>query len=167
MEEVPMKGLHKMPLKKMTYERTIQLGSKFIVENGSEYSTNRMGSYYREMIIRNEMMKHDFTKRQLNILIFIANHSFAFLKGEALIPKLQDFELAGIGKTKIKEELTRLEDMHVIKWNREMRTFAISDVDVWKVPYNDGYNEDRAREIFILNVKHAGLDSSKIENDIE
>lgn len=154
-----------MPLKKMTYERTLQLNSEFLKHADGEISTERFNIFVKEMLIRNELMKHDFTKRQLNILIFIANHSFAFTKEEALIPKLQDFEIAGISKSKVKTELEKLENMNVIQWNREVNTFRVLDLEKWVVPFNSGYSEDRARELFMVNVRHAGLDANQFSEN--
>jgi len=91
----------------MTYERVLELHSDVLKNADGEISSERFDIYLKEMIIRNEIMKHDFTKRQLNIMTFIANHSFAFMKDFAVVPKLKDFELCGVSVKHIKDELKK------------------------------------------------------------
>lgn len=112
-----------------------------------------------DMMVNASILQHDFTKRQLVIIKFIMTLSFGFQKREALIPKLQDFELAGISKKKIKDELKKLIDMNVVNWNKDENLFSITDPRKWDtVPYNVGYNIPRSRELFYLNIVHAGID---------
>jgi hypothetical protein len=111
-----------------------------------------------EMMVRSAILHANLTKRQMIILNFIMTLSFAFQKREAVIPKLKDFELAGINSRKIKEELKKLIDMKVIKWNRDENLFSIEDPREWETPYNAGFNIHRARDLFYMNIVHSGID---------
>jgi len=47
--------------------------------------------------------------------------------------------------------------MGVIEWIKEENLFKINDPDLWEnVPYNSGYNENRSKDLFIVNLKHSG-----------
>lgn len=113
----------------------------------------------KEVLVITEVLKRDFTKRQLCILGSIMTFSYFHGKESALIPRLSDFELAGISKTKINAELTRLVEMNVIKWVRgkDYNEFSFNDPNEWKSEYHKKYNRQRSTEIFFLNLKHAGL----------
>jgi hypothetical protein len=113
----------------------------------------------KDILIRAEILKRNFTKRQLTILSLIVTFSFLYGKETALIPKLKDFELTGLSATKIKDELTKLVEMNIITWERGKDTneFSINDPCEWKAAYHSTYNDIRASELFFLNLKHAGV----------
>lgn len=147
-----------MPWARMTHERKMKvykdiLGDMIVGKRDLDLTIH-------ELLVRAEILKHDFTKRQMTILMFIFTFSFAYGKDSAYIPKLQDFEIAGVSKTKIKAELNQLVKMNVIEWNQEEMVFKIKDTSTWEVPYNAGYNDVRSNELFILNLEHSGYDVS-------
>lgn len=111
----------------------------------------------KELMIRGEVLKRDFTKRQMNIISLIFSFSYYLGKERAVIPKMQDFELAGVSKVKIRNELLQLVEMDIIDWNEEDNTFAIKDIRGWKAKYHSGYNDERSTELFKLNLKDAGI----------
>jgi Bacteriophage replication protein O len=145
-----------MPWANLTHER-IQTMYKDIIEDRAVKNRD-MDLLIKEMLVRAEILKRDFTKRQLVVLSVIVTFSYFYGKDSALIPKLQDFSLAGISPTKIKDELTKLEDLGVIDWKRGKGTneFSIKDPRSWTVPYHTNYDDRRSKELFILNLKHAG-----------
>lgn len=116
----------------------------------------------KEMMIRGEVLKRDFTKRQQNIIWFIYTFSFYYGKDKALIPRLQDFELCGIGRTKIKQELDKLINMNVIEHNELLSLYGITDPSKWLAPYHAGYNPSRSQELFLLNLRDAGVPVEKL-----
>jgi hypothetical protein len=111
-----------------------------------------------EFMIRAEMLKRDFTKRQLKVITFIFSFSLAYGKKYALIPQLQDFEVSGVSKTKIKKELDNLVAMRVIEVNKEESLYRILHPLEWDAPYHQGYNDMRSRELFVMNAEHANID---------
>jgi hypothetical protein len=113
----------------------------------------------KEVMIRTEILKRDFSKRQLTILSVIMTFSYFYGKESAWIPKLKDFAIAGVSPTKITEELTKLVDMGVITWQRGKDTneFAINDPTLWTTRYHSSYDDVRSRELFFVNLKHAGI----------
>ena len=125
--------------------------------------TSKDGNYLmRDLYVRSELMKYDFTKRQHSILKFIFAASYDYGKDTAIIPNMRDWELCGVQSFKAKCELERLEEMKVISWNRETHEFGITDPRIREAPRNYYYNNTRARELFILNLKHAGIDVDSI-----
>jgi hypothetical protein len=120
---------------------------------------NDVNLIMKEMLVRAESLKRDFTKRQMNIIGFIFTFSFAYGKEWALIPKMKDFEIAGISSVKIRNEIDQLIEMGVVNWNQEEMLFSINDPREWHgAPYHSTYNDVRSRELFVLNVQHAGID---------
>jgi hypothetical protein len=117
---------------------------------------------FRELLVRAEILKRDFTKRQKNIIWMIFTFSFPYGKYHAVIPKLKDFELCGVSKTKIKEELNRLVELNVLSWDEGLNKFEIKSPVEWEAPYHYGYNDPRSVELFILNLKDSGVDITPI-----
>lgn len=145
-----------MPHAKNTYERTEKvykfLLKDFILEANSNYEIK-----VKELLVRAEVQKRDFTKRQLNIISTIISFSFNYGKETALL-KASDFALAGISAKKINEELTKLIEMEVINWDKDFNEFRIEEPRFWKAPYHNFYDDQRSQELFLLNLKHAGFD---------
>ncbi|MFL6479342.1 MAG: replication protein [Bacillales bacterium] len=146
-----------MPWAKMTRKRIMtvykELFNKIVMRERDVDLT------VKEVLIRTEILKRDFSKRQLSILSLIMTFSYFYGKDSAIIPKLKDFSLAGVSQTKITGELTKLVDMGVITWNRGKDTneFAINDPTEWRTPYHSTYDDIRSRELFFLNLRHAGI----------
>ncbi|WP_026572470.1 replication protein [Bacillus sp. UNC438CL73TsuS30] len=111
----------------------------------------------QEMFIRMEVLRRNFTKRQMNIISMILSLSFYIGKEKAIIPKMRDWEIAGISKIKARSELTQLVELGVIEWDEEKNIFSLTDPRGWKVKYHSGYNDERASEIFLLNLKDTGI----------
>ncbi|MET3689864.1 hypothetical protein ABIC37_005414 [Priestia megaterium] len=94
----------------------------------------------------------DFTKRQGNIMAFILLLSRQNKEYIAHVPELCDFEYCGVSRTKVKEELVKLEKANVLKWNREEMLFQINhNADEWKVKPTPLFNKDRLQKLIELN----------------
>lgn len=155
-----------LPWASSTYERTIEAYQELL----GDIIANRRKSIdliAREQLIRGSLLKYDFTKRQLIILMFIMTFSFNLCKEWAFIPKLSDFEVAGISKFKIKNELIKMLNMRVIEWNQEENLFRITEPKYWDTSINVGYKDKRSRDLFLLNLEHAGMDISPIIQKIK
>jgi hypothetical protein len=146
-----------MPWAKQTHERIMTV-YKEIIEKVAVKDRN-MELAVNELLVRAEILKRDFTKRQLVIMSYIITFSYFYGKESALIPKLKDFSLAGISPTKVKDELVKLEEMQVITWVRGKgyNEFSINDPREWKAEYHSSYDDARSKELFFLNLKHAGV----------
>jgi hypothetical protein len=150
--------MSRVPWAKNTYQRTIEV-YKDVLGDVLINNQKDIDLIVKELLIRGEILKHDFTKRQMIILMFIITFSFNYGKDYAYIPKLQDFEVAGISKKHIKNELDKLIGMNIINRNKEEGLFSINEPRLWKnCPYNAGYNDARSQELFVLNLQHAGID---------
>ncbi|AYA77386.1 hypothetical protein DOE78_19090 [Bacillus sp. Y1] len=141
----------------LTHERIVTIYSDLF----DEVVINRRNKdlAIKEVMILAEVLKRDFSKRQLSILGLIMTFSYFYGKETALIPKLSDFELAGISKTKINVELSKLVELDIITWTRgrDANEYMINDPRQWKAEYHKKYNDIRSRELFFLNLKHAGI----------
>lgn len=150
-----------MPWAKNTYERTIK-AYKEVLHDVLINHHQDIDLTAKELLLRGEILKHDFTKRQMVIIMFIMTFSYNYGKEIAYIPKLKDFAIAGISERKIKNEIDKLLEMNVIKWDKENGLFSFKEPRFWTAPNNVGYNDDRSRELFLLNLDHAGIDVSEI-----
>jgi hypothetical protein len=146
----------KMSWAELTYDQKIEIYKEIFKE--SMESPRNADLVIQEMMIQAHLLSHDFTKRQLVIITFILTLSFSFGKSEAYIEKLKDFQLAGISEKHINTELKKLVTMNVIKMNKEEKLYSIEDPRKWDCPINAGYSNDRARQLFYLNISHAGID---------
>ncbi|MGZ7119965.1 MAG: replication protein [Methanobacterium sp.] len=153
-----------MPWKNLTYEQTVSAYKELFLDIRD---LTDIDITIKGFLIRSEIFRHDFTKRQILILLFIVTYSYLYGKEWALIPKLRDFELCGIGRTHIKKELVKLQGLNVLKWNQEENLYGVKDPRVWGVPYNASYNDDRNKEIISINLNHAGIDIESLREKIK
>lgn len=100
-----------------------------------------------------EIIRRDFTKRQKDILLFIWRLSYGCSKKTAIIPKLKNFSLCGVGHTNITSELKYLETMKVISWDKENTIFSFNkDYNVWQVTPVRGWDDETFNELIHLNI---------------
>lgn len=103
--------------------------------------------------IYEEIMSRDFSKRQRNILDLILRLSWGCGKRYAIIPRIKDFEVAGIHRTHVRKELEYLEKCRVIVWNRELNLFALNkDYDTWAISYSKTADDQGLSELIHLNI---------------
>ncbi|MCZ4246856.1 hypothetical protein BXO87_01770 [Bacillus sp. GZB] len=149
-------------MQKWSYEANEKIDRAFNGIVGSQYMNRNPDIVASEIHISREMLKRDFTKRQLKIITFIYTFSFPYNKKVALIKNMQDFELCGVSKTKIAEELDKLTELRVIEWDKGTKEFSINDPHYWEVPFNRGFSDTRSQQMVIENLDHAGVDISEI-----
>jgi len=112
--------------------------------------------------IWDEVIRRDFSKRQKDILFFIWRLSYGCRKRAAFIPKLVYFELCGIGKNHIKEELIFLQQSKVLIWDQEAKMFEVNkDYEQWQVSPVKGWKEYRFDEILALNLEESSQNGNK------
>lgn len=103
-----------------------------------------------------ELLMRDFTKRQRSILDLILRLSWGCGKKYAIIPRLKDFELCGVSRTKIKAELEYLTNARVIEWDRyENRFMFCKDYDSWKISIVLNYDRELLNHLIHINVLDA------------
>lgn len=111
-----------------------------------EFSNDRIKLWVEHVIIRN------FTKRQLKILGFIYLFAIHNENMDCYIPTLASFENVGIAKTKIRQEIEKLEKLNVVSWDRKNMTFTINvDTENWKVDFCENYKPGKIKQIYTLN----------------
>jgi hypothetical protein len=144
-----------------TYRRVTDAYKDLLKEIILSIDTN-LDLKIKEHMIRAEIQKRDFTKRQLNILSLIVTFSFNYGKEAALL-QIADFALTGLSVKKVRNEIEQLIDMNVITWNIDFNEFSINEPLQWKnVPYHNHYDDNRSQELFFLNLRHAGVDVEPI-----
>jgi hypothetical protein len=149
-----------------TYRRVVNVYKDLLKDSILSIETN-LDLKIKEYMIRAEIQKRDFTKRQLNILSLIITFSFNYGKEAALL-QISDFALTGLSVKKCRGELDQLIDMGVITWNTDFNEFSINDPLQWNnVPYHKHYDDKRSQELFFLNLRHAGVDINPILEKIK
>ncbi len=105
--------------------------------------------------ISEEIMMRDFTKRQRSILDLVFRLSWGCGKKSAIIPRQKDFEVVGIGESKIRQELNWLVSANVLSWNKETNELSfLKDFDRWSVSLVPGYNRIRFNELLHKNLTY-------------
>lgn len=106
----------------------------------------------------NEFMRHDFSKRQRNILDLILRLSFGVNKKTAHIPKQSYFSAVGIDKSDIKKELKYLVNTRVIFWDEEDMIFSLNkDYDQWKISPSKKFDDDLFKQLIHINLSNSNV----------
>jgi hypothetical protein len=151
-----------VPWRNLTYDDTVKIYSELMSEVYGKNGKMDLDLIIKELLVRAELFKYDFTKRQMTIIMFIITFSYNIGKDMAYIPRLNDFYIAGISPTKVKSELEKLVKMSVIDWDQKENIFQIKDTREWIVPLNVGYSDSKAIDLYFKNLDQAGVDVSKL-----
>ncbi|MEC1714719.1 replication protein [Schinkia azotoformans] len=104
--------------------------------------------------LMNEIIRRDFSKRQLAILHFIIRLSYGCHQKDCLIEKFNAFEIAGLNKSDIKKELQFLRDCRVINWDEKKMVFSINkDYELWQINPTKGYDKEKMDQLIHENLK--------------
>ncbi len=98
------------------------------------------------------IMMRDFTKRQRKVLDLILRLSWGCGKKDALIPRLTDFAIVGIGANHIKDEIEWLTSAKVININGGIQYGFNKDYDQWKVSLVMPYSPQKMKELIHINL---------------
>ncbi|UOE58041.1 replication protein [Cytobacillus oceanisediminis] len=110
----------------------------------------------------------DFTKRQANIMAFLLSFTILTGKIKIHIPRLKDFEQCGVGPTKIKAELQKLEDLGVICWDKENMLFGITlDTSKWKTKNLPHFDEKRFRKLVEINMEEGASEAESTRASVK
>lgn len=99
------------------------------------------------------IMLRAFSKRQINVLLFVLRLSWGCNKKYAIIPRKSDFGLIGVGKTHITTELDWLVASKVICIENDCYTFN-KDFDEWQVSRVMPYSPDKVTDLVTINIKN-------------
>lgn len=104
--------------------------------------------------LMNEIIRRDFSKRQLAILHLIIRLSYGCQQKDCEVEKLNDFEVAGIYKSDITKELTYLSDAKVIFWRRESNLFSLNkDYEKWQINPSKGWEKSKMDKLLHNNIE--------------
>jgi hypothetical protein len=93
------------------------------------------------LTIYDEILRRDFTKRQMSIVFFVFRVSMENHHNYAKIDKLKYFQLCGISPTKIQKELTQLVDFNVFIIKGPNHYVINKNVKDWKVEIVKDWDE--------------------------
>lgn len=115
--------------------------------------------------LMDEIIRRDFSKRQLAILHFVIRLSYGCRKKDCLIDKYNLFEIAGVNKVDIKKELKFLRECGVICWEESTMIFSINkDYEKWQITPSKGFEKERFDQLIHENIKRK---VSKTLTDLE
>lgn len=104
--------------------------------------------------IHREMIRRKFTARQRNIIDFILTLSWGCGKPSAIIPRLKDFRLCGVGSNHIRKELLALSVSNVIYWDGAMNAFQINKhFDCWDIEVVDEFDKKEMDKLISYNLE--------------
>lgn len=104
--------------------------------------------------LMNEIIRRDFSKRQLAIMHFIIRLSYGCHRKDCIIEKFNLFELAGLNKSDIKKELKFLRECRVLNWDEEAMIFSINkDYEKWQINPSKGYDKEKINQLVHVNIK--------------
>ncbi|MRX54807.1 DnaD domain protein [Bacillus idriensis] len=116
--------------------------------------------------LMDEIIRRDFSKRQLAILHFIIRLSYGCQKKDCIVEKLSDFEIAGVYKTDVKKELKFLSESKVIVWDHNQNLFSVNkDYEKWQITPSKGWDSERMDKLLHHNIKRKKV--SKTLTDLE
>ncbi|UOQ49633.1 replication protein [Gracilibacillus caseinilyticus] len=102
----------------------------------------------------NEILRRNFSKRQLNLILFIWRLSYGTGQKDCVIPNFTHFEIAGMYKQDVKKELTFLVDCAVLDWEQETMVFSINkDYHHWQITPNKKWNNDLFTQLIHTNLQ--------------
>lgn len=108
--------------------------------------------------IMDEVIRRDFSKRQLSILHLIWRLSYGCNKKHASISKMKDFTLCGVTKQNVKSELEQLETCKVIFWDRSTNKFSFNkNHEEWIVTPKKGWDKEEFNQLISSNIKEKFL----------
>lgn len=104
--------------------------------------------------LMDEIIRRDFSKRQMAILYFIIRLSYGCQRKNCIIEKFNLFEVAGINKVDIKKELKFLRECFVINWDEKTMIFSINkDYDKWQISPSKGFDREKFDKLIHQNLK--------------
>lgn len=96
------------------------------------------------------IMQTDFSKRQRNILDLVIRMSYGCRKKYAIL-RPSDFELAGVGRNHIKQELKYLASANVLKVDGEI-IYVNKNYEQWRVSLVKSFDIDKFNEVLKRNI---------------
>ncbi|WP_163538186.1 replication protein [Gracilibacillus sp. YIM 98692] len=114
----------------------------------------------------NEILRRNFSKRQLNIILFIWRLSYGTGQKDCVIPTLQTFELAGLHKQDARKELEFLTDCAVLDWDKESMVFSINkDYLHWQITPNTKWKSEPFDQLIYMNIKRKNQRQTTVNHE--
>jgi hypothetical protein len=118
--------------------------------------------------LQDEILRRNFSKRQQNIILFILRLSYGTGQKDCLISKYNRFEIAGIDKSDVKNELKYLRTCKVLNWDEDSMIFSVNkNYDVWQVNPNKKWDEDKFKELIHENLNRRKVGKTPTNEPIQ
>ncbi|ENH96256.1 putative prophage replication protein O [Gracilibacillus halophilus YIM-C55.5] len=102
----------------------------------------------------NELLRRDFSKRQLNLILFIWRLSYGTGQKDCKIDSLRTFEVTGIYKQDIRKELEFLKSCAVLDWDEASMVFTINKhYHLWQLTPNKKWDNQTFNRLIHENIK--------------
>ncbi|WP_058308597.1 replication protein [Gracilibacillus massiliensis] len=102
----------------------------------------------------NEVLRRDFTKRQMNLILLIWRLSYGTGQKSCKVPNLIAFEQVGMYKQDIKKELLFLKQCAVLDWDENVMEFQINkEYHLWQVTPNKQWDQEKFNRLIHANLK--------------
>jgi phage replication O-like protein O len=118
--------------------------------------------------LMNEIIRRDFSKRQLSILHLLIRLSYGCQQKDCIIEKLNAFEIAGVYKSDISKELSYLSNAKVINWDKKERLFSVNkNYENWQINPTKGWDDDKFNLLIHANIKRKKVSEIPTEEGSE
>ncbi|MDX8047135.1 replication protein [Gracilibacillus sp. S3-1-1] len=114
----------------------------------------------------NEILRRNFTKRQINLILFIWRLSYGTGQKACKIAKFTSFEQVGMYKQDVKKELVFLRECAVLEWEEESMVFSINKhYQNWQVTPNKKWDNEAFNQLIYENIKRKKATNTKEESN--
>ncbi|MGP4041924.1 replication protein [Gracilibacillus sp. D59] len=114
----------------------------------------------------NEILRRDFSKRQMNLILFIWRLSYGTGQKDCKVKRFNQFEIAGVYKNDIKKELKFLRECSVLEWDEDSMVFSINkDYHLWQVSPNKNWEGDKFKDLIHLNLNRKKVGETLTSDD--
>ncbi|MFC4389117.1 replication protein [Gracilibacillus marinus] len=114
----------------------------------------------------NEILRRSFSKRQLNLILFIWRLSYGTGRKDCIIDKFNLLELAGMYKQDVKKELKFLRECHVLNWDENSMLFSINkNYNEWQITPNKNWDNDKFNSLIYENIKRKSVSETLTNNE--
>ncbi|MCG5104410.1 replication protein [Oceanobacillus alkalisoli] len=101
----------------------------------------------------NEILRRNFSKRQLNLILFLWRLSYGTGQKDCKIEKFNQLELAGMYKQDVKKELEHLRECAVLNWDEKTMVFSINkNYKMWQITPNKNWDSEKFDSLIHLNL---------------
>jgi hypothetical protein len=109
---------------------------------------------YRSLMnkVLDNLIRHQFTKFQYSVILYVSYLSFGLYKQTATIPHLKDFEQCGVRIQDAKDVVREACENNIIEWDKAGRFAINQNFNEWKAEPVRGWNALEFKSVMDLNL---------------